>query len=146
MKTIITIIAAASLLAVMLTAGDVAAAGNSIVGTWNSTFAANGMACSVQSIYESDHTYSELLHCGNLMTHQSGTYVMSGDLLVRTVEDWAPKQQWVVGSCVGCGYWQTMDKPPGGSYRVNFISGSKATLHDVNLGGTLTIYRSAPNG
>jgi len=143
-KSSITVLAAASVLGLMLSVGEVAAANNSIVGTWHSEFAANGMACSMQSIYESDHTYSELLHCGNLMTHQSGTYVMSGGLLVRTVEDWDPKQQWVVGSCVGCGYWQTMAKPPGGTYRVTFASAAKATLHDVNLGGTLTIYRSSP--
>jgi hypothetical protein len=78
------------------------------------------------------------------MTRQSGTYVLRGDLLVRSVQDWAPRQEWVVGACVGCGYWQATEKPPGGSYRVDFIDANTATMHDLNLGGTVTMHRASP--
>ncbi|HXW52322.1 MAG TPA: hypothetical protein VEJ41_10055 [Candidatus Acidoferrales bacterium] len=120
-----------------------ARAGSSLVGTWQTVLSVDGTRCSMQSIYERDGSYSELLRCGSLMTHQAGTYVLRGDLLVRNVEDWAPKQQWVVGACVGCGHWQTTAKPPGGSYRVDFLDANTATLHDLNLGGTVTMHRAS---
>lgn len=134
---------AALLTASVLLLAKPAAAARSLVGTWEGTFTANDVRCSMQSIYQSDKTYSELLHCGTLMTHQSGTYVVHGDLLVRSVEDWDPKQQWVVGACVGCGYWETLAKPPGGSYKITFSGANTLTLHDVNLGGAITMHRSS---
>jgi hypothetical protein len=128
--------------AVLVIAIPPARAASSIVGTWQGNFAANGTPCSVQSIYQSNGTYSELLHCGSMMTRQSGTYVFHDGLLVRSVTDWDPRRQWVVGACVGCGYWETLAKPPGGSYRVNFNGANSMTLHDVNLGGVLTMHRA----
>ncbi|HXW76038.1 MAG TPA: hypothetical protein VEJ20_01360 [Candidatus Eremiobacteraceae bacterium] len=125
----------------LLACTQTAFASPSIVGTWNAQFSVNGVACSMQTVYQPNAAYSELLHCGSLMTHQSGTYVLHGNLLVRSVEDWAPKQQWVVGSCVGCGYYENTAKPPGGSYNLSFPNSNTMTMKDVNLGGTITMHR-----
>jgi hypothetical protein len=38
-----------------------ATAGTSLVGTWQTVLSVNGMHCSMQSIYEHDGSYSELL-------------------------------------------------------------------------------------
>jgi hypothetical protein len=135
-------LASAAIVVVSLAFAQSADAATSLVGTWQTNFSVNGVSCTMQSIYGSDHTYSEELRCGTLMTHQSGTYVFKGGLLVRTVQDWDPKQQWVVDACVGCGHWQTVAKPPGGSYKVTFVSANTATLHDINMGGSLTMHRA----
>jgi len=129
----------AALIAV-LSFAQAASAANSLVGTWQSSFSVNGTGCSMQSVYQSDHSYSELLHCGSLMTHQSGTYVLKNGLLVRSVTDWDPKQQWVVDA-YGGGHYETMAEPPGGSYQVKFVDANTITLHDVNMGGSITMHR-----
>jgi hypothetical protein len=131
---------AIAVLIAALSFASTASAASSLVGTWQSSFSVNGTDCSMQSIYQSDGTYSELLHCGSLMTHQSGTYVLKNGLLVRGVTDWDPKQQWVVDA-YGGGHYEDMAKPPGGSYQVTFVDANTITLQDVNMGGSVTMHR-----
>ena len=131
-------IAAAAVLALAL-GGMPAARAASLVGTWQGNFAMNGTRCNVQSIYMADGNYTELMRCGTLMTRQGGTYVLRGSLLVRVVESWEPRQQYVYGTGM-----QAMEKPPGGSWRIAFPDANTLQMRDVNFGGQLVLRRASP--
>ena len=100
-----------TLLALAL-AGPVAATAQGLDGTWIAYLRVNGMGCTIKTIMGGGQ-YSELMQCGPYMTMQQGTYVVSGNLLIRNVVDWAPKDRYVVeGRPLGYDY-----NCPAGSYR-----------------------------
>ena len=164
---------AGTLLALALAAPAVVRAQNTLAGVWQSADTVNGMRCTLNLVMDSQN-YSELAQCGPYMTRQSGTYVVSGNMLVRNVIDWAPRESYHVegrplgynyncppgsyrtpdGHCPGWyggpghnyplgpgGHYETNAKPPGGSYRVAFISPNTMVWRDVNFGGTVTFRR-----
>jgi hypothetical protein len=102
---------AGAILALVLAAPIVASA-QTLDGTWVAYPTVGGLACTMQTVMNSGN-YSELLQCGPYMTLQSGTYTLSGNLLVRNVIDWAPKTGVQVdGRPLGYDY-----SCPAGSYR-----------------------------
>lgn len=121
-------------------ASEFAAAQNKLDGSWSAALAVGGQRCGISLIMQQGQRYSEMLRCGSLMTRQSGTYVFSNGTLVRNVTDWDPKQRYVLDNGYS-GHWEPNAKPPGGSYRVNFVSPNVMTWHDVNLGGNVTFRR-----
>jgi hypothetical protein len=93
-------------------AAPIVASAQSLDGAWIAHITVNGQPCTIKTVMNSGN-YSEVLQCGSLMTYQSGTYVVSGNLIVRNVIDWAPKGRYVVeGRPLGYDY----NCPPG-SYR-----------------------------
>ena len=121
-------------------ASQLATAQNKLDGSWSAALVVGGQRCGISLIMQQGQRYSEMLRCGSLMTRQSGTYVFSNGLLIRNVTDWDPKQRYVLDNGYS-GHWEPNAKPPGGSYRVNFVSPNSMTWHDVNFGGNITFRR-----
>ena len=156
-----------TLVAVALAAPSLASA-QSLDGRWQAVQFPNGTRCTFDLVMNSGR-YIEVARCGSIMTMQSGTYVVSGNLLVRTVLDFEPKQRYVVDgrplgydyrcpngryTCPGWyggpgghyplgpgGHYEPNATPPGGSYRVNFTTPDAMTWLDVNYLGTITFLR-----
>lgn len=118
-----------------------AVAQNKFDGSWKASLVVGGQRCGISLIMQPAQRYSETVRCGSMMTRQSGTYVVSNGLLIRNVMDWDPKQRYVMDNGYS-GHWETNAKPPGGSYRVNFVSPNSMVWHDVNFGGNITFRRS----
>ena len=115
--------------------------GQKFDGTWKAGLTLNGQRCIFSLVMGPGERYSELLRCGALMTRQSGTYVFSNSVLMRTVIDWDPKRRYVLDNGYS-GHWEQNAKPPGGSFRVKFTTPDIMVWQDVNFGGTITYKRS----
>ena len=128
--------------AVMLGLAAVAhlAAGQNLMGKWVGSAVVNGERIAFTMTITAGNHYIETAQAGTLMTTQSGTFVFSNGLMVRTVIDWNPKQQLVMDPPTGSHY-VPMAKPPGGSWKVTFPNANTMVLQDVNLKGTLTYQR-----
>ena len=99
------------LLAFALAAPALASA-QTLDGTWVSYSTINGVQCSLKTVMRGGQ-YSELAQCGPYMTLQQGTYYFSGNVLIRNVTDWSPKELYhVEGRPLGYDY-----SCPPGSYR-----------------------------
>ncbi|MFZ1123596.1 MAG: hypothetical protein WAN59_00455 [Candidatus Baltobacteraceae bacterium] len=124
-----------------------AAQAYTLAGTWQGSLMLGSIPCAVQTVYVPTGTYSELMRCGATMTRQAGTYVLRGNLLLRSVESWDPRTQWIVDLCPGdssrpgCGHWQQLSKPPGGTYALTFVDAGTVSLRDVNFGGQIVMRR-----
>ncbi len=126
-------------LVAMLLSGTPAKA-QSFEGQWTASVQVNGMACTVWLVMDPGR-YSELLRCGPYMTMQSGTYLYQNGVLVRTVNDWEPKDRVLVGPGGSTQRYENA-KPPGGTFRVTFLSVDAMNWYDVNFHGNLTYYRT----
>jgi hypothetical protein len=127
-------------LAFVLTA-QFAAAQNKLDGTWKAVATINGQRCTFNLVMTMGQNYTETLQCGSVMTGQAGTYVFSNGILVRDVIDWEPRKRYVLDNGYS-GHYEENAKPPGGSFRVTFISPDTMVWQDMNFGGTLTYRRS----
>ncbi len=146
---------AGALLALALAAPIVASA-QTLNGTWVEHRTVNGVACTMETIMNSG-SYSEKVECGSMMTWQTGTYVLSGNALVRHVTDFEPKWRWIVdgGPLVPYnnygryreyqgglrGHWERNATPPGGTFQVTFTSPNSMSWYDVNFHGTAYFQR-----
>jgi hypothetical protein len=154
-------------LAVALAAPAVANA-QTMDGRWHADVRVNGYPCTLDLVMNGGR-YSELARCGSMMTLQSGTYAMTGGLLVRTVLDFEPKQRYVVDgrplgydyrcpngqyTCPGWyggpggnyplgpgGHYEPNATPPGGTYTVTLNAQDMMTWRDMHWGGTITFVR-----
>lgn len=120
-------------------AAQVAAAQN-LMGKWVGSTVINGQRYAFTMTITAGNRYIETAQMGTLMTTQSGTYVFTNGLLVRSVIDWSPKQQMVMNPPLGTKP-VPVAKPPGGSFRVTFTGANTMVLQDVNTRGTLTYQR-----
>lgn len=125
---------------VLLFSAPVAKAQNKLDGVWNAALFLRGQRCRFNLVNSSGQRYTETLRCGSMMTSQSGTYVLDNGTLVRTVVDWEPKRRYVLDNGYS-GHYEDNAKPPGGSFKVNFISRDTTVWRDVQSGGTLTYRR-----
>jgi hypothetical protein len=116
-------------------------AAQDLMGKWVGSTVISGQRYSFTMTVTAGNHYIETAQVGTLMTTQSGTYVFTNGLLVRSVTDWNPKQQLVVDPPYGSHY-VPVAKPPGGSWKVTFPNANTMVLQDVNLKGTLTYQRA----
>jgi hypothetical protein len=106
-------------------------------GSWRAFYPVNGMNCRFDLVMVPTGTYHEIAQCGPYVTSQTGTYrVFPNHTIGRTVTDWTPRTQYVVGSGN-----QDTRQPPGGMYRYTFTGPNTMVWRDVNFGGTLTYHR-----
>ncbi|HEX3464257.1 MAG TPA: hypothetical protein VHS78_09455 [Candidatus Elarobacter sp.] len=118
------------------------AAQDEFPGTWHATFPMAGMRCAFDLVMTANGTYHEIERCGTIATSQSGTYrIFPNGVISRSVEDWTPKQRYIVGAQVGTGHWETNAKPAGGTFRYRFTSPNAMVWRDVNFGGVITFHR-----
>src|SRR5690242_9799649 len=128
-------------LALALTVPTVASAQNTLDGRWQAGFVLNGQRCSLNLVMDAGR-YSELAQCGTLMTLQSGTYALSGNLLVRTVLDFEPKQRYVVdGRPLGYDY-----RCPDGRYTCPGWRGGPGGNYPLGPGGHYENNATPPGG
>jgi hypothetical protein len=123
-----------------LAAATQLAAAQNLMGKWVGSAVINGERISFTMTVTAGNHYIETAQMGTLMTAQSGTYVLTNGLLVRSVTDWNPKQQYVLDPPYG-GHYQPLAKPPGGSWKVTFTNPNTMVLQDVNLKGIVTYQR-----
>ena len=117
------------------------AAAQELMGKWVGSTVINGQRYSFTMTVTTGNHYIETAQLGTMMTTQSGTFVLTNGLMVRSVIDWNPKQQLVVDPPYGSHY-VPIAKPPGGSYKVTFPNANTMVLQDVNLRGTQTYQRA----
>lgn len=129
-----------ALVALLLVAAQLFASQNKLDGAWRANIILNGQSCEMDLLMSSGLRYDETLRCGPLMTWQSGIYGFSRGLLERTVVDWAPKKRFVLDAGHR-GHYEWNAIPPGGSYRVTFISLDAMRWKDIYFGGTVTFHR-----
>ncbi|HEY0394868.1 MAG TPA: hypothetical protein VGD01_10295 [Candidatus Elarobacter sp.] len=102
----------------------------------------NGMRCTFDRVIGAHGMFGEIERCGSLVTSQRGTYrVFPNNVVSFNVEDWNPKQRYIVGVQPGTGHYEPNAKPPGGTFRYTFLSPSAMVWRDVNFGGTITYHR-----
>ena len=119
-----------------------ALAQDSLIGSWHGAIAMNGMRCAFDRVIAADGTYGEIERCGSMATSQRGTYrLFANNLVSFNVDDWNPKQRYIVGVQPGTGHYESNAKPPGGTFRYTFLSPSTMVWRDVNFGGTITYHR-----
>jgi hypothetical protein len=119
------------------------AAQDSFTGTWHATYPMAGLQCVFDLVMTGDGTYRELDRCGTVATSQSGTYrLFPNGVISRSVEDWTPKQRYIVGAQVGTGHWETNAKPSGGTFRYRFTSLNTMVWRDANFGGVIAFHRA----
>jgi hypothetical protein len=123
-----------------LLAAHLAAAQN-LMGKWVGSTVINGQRYSITITITPGNHYIETAQSGTLMTTQSGTFVFTNGLMVRSVIDWNPKQQMIVDPPYGS-HSVPVARPPGGSYKVTFPNANTMVLQDMNLKGTLTYQRA----
>ena len=111
-------------------------------GTWHATYAMAGMLCAFDLVMTANATYHEIDRCGTVTTSQSGTYrLFPNGVISRSVEDWEPKQRYIVGVQPGTGHWETNAKPSGGTFRYRFTSPNAMVWRDANFGGIIEFHR-----
>lgn len=120
------------------------AAAQSFDGTWDGSTTMNGQHITYDCVMQGNR-YSETARMGDLMTKQSGTYVVDGDTLIRSVEDWEPKRVWVTDQNSyeprPNGHWENTAKPPGGSWKVKWVDADTMVWKDVSMGGVVRYER-----
>jgi hypothetical protein len=138
-RFVFSLAAAVLVLAAVLPAG----AGESpFAGTWRATYPMAGMQCVFDLVMTAKGTYHEIERCGTVVTSQSGTYrLFPNGVISRTVEDWTPKQRYIVGARVGSGHWEANAKPSGGMFAYRIVSANTMVWRDVNFGGIITFHR-----
>jgi hypothetical protein len=136
MRIVLALIAAAA-----AAAGPASAQQNPFVGTW--TGGAGAIAFNL--VMGADMSYSEQEIAGAIMTLQTGKYVLSApDIVIFQVLDWQPKTMPVYHPTGTTGGYYTQEptsKPPGGSYRYQFVNPNSFAVQDVTLGGAMTFTR-----
>jgi hypothetical protein len=111
-----------------------------VMGKWIGSAVINGQRYSFTMTITAGNRYVETARVGTLIATQSGTFVLSNGLMVRSVLDWNPKQLMVLDPPMGSRA-MPMARPLGGSFRVRFPNANTMLLQDVNLKGTLTYQR-----
>ena len=118
------------------------AAQSTLAGTWHGVAAVNGMRCTFDRVMTPTGTYSEIERCGPYATSQRGTYrVFPNHTVSFVVEDFTPRQRYVVDAVPGTGHTEQNATPPGGTFRYTFTSPNTMVWTDVNFGGTITFRR-----
>ncbi|HVS47234.1 MAG TPA: hypothetical protein VMS32_11310 [Verrucomicrobiae bacterium] len=120
-------------------AWGVGLAANSLVGHWQGAATVGGGSYAFDLVMQSNGTYVDTVRVGRIASTDSGTWKIVGGLLHFTVTDWEPKQQ-CFPPPTGC---QPVPEPPGGLYRVQFLSPNAMRWQDVNYGGIVN-YERAP--
>ena len=116
------------------------AAPDEMKGVWAGTITISDpfpMQCSVTLTHTAGKHYRELVQCGPYLTSQSGTYVFEHGQLVRTVEDWEPKEIYDPTTRTN----QKTPKATGGSFLVTFTTPASMTWTDTRLGGVIQFRR-----
>ncbi len=116
------------------------AAADEMEGVWAGTITISNpfpMQCSVTLTHSAGKHYRELVQCGRYLTSQSGTYVFEQGQLVRTVEDWEPKEIYDPTTRTN----QKTPKATGGSFLVTFTTPASMTWTDTSLGGVIQFRR-----
>ena len=124
----------------LFTAPGSYAAPDEMKGVWAGTITISDpfpMQCSVTLTHTAGKHYRELVQCGPYLTSQSGTYVFEHGQLVRTVEDWEPKEIYDPTTRTN----QKTPKATGGSFLVTFTTPASMTWTDTSLGGVIQFRR-----
>jgi hypothetical protein len=114
-------------------------------GTWQGNTTASGMAIAMELVLGgADRSYSLQMRSGPYMTLQTGLYIVSDQTIGFQVLDWEPKTLPVyhpVGTTGG--YWthEPTHKPPGGTYRFEFLSPRSIRFEDVSTGEVSVLNR-----
>jgi hypothetical protein len=119
-------------------------------GKWESVNYVSGQQVRIELVMLAGQRYSETVVSGPYRTLQSGTYVFNGNVLMRSVQDFAPRKQWIVdvvadpysptGNRLG-GHWQDLTTPPGGRFQVTITSADTMFWKDLDFGGSITFHR-----
>ena len=135
-------IAAATLVLATLSAAR--AQDERFVGSWRGVVNLNGYPITINLILQADRQFTEQEISSAAMTMQTGTWVVTGDVLTLNVEDWQPRTQAVYHPTGTVGGYYTQEpaaKPPGGTYQCRFLSPDAFTMLDVNTHGEMRFDR-----
>jgi hypothetical protein len=114
---------------------------NPFQGSWQATY----QGIQVTMTMDANMRYQQTLAAAVGQTWQTGHYTVAGGILNLDVDNWEPKTRnvYVPTGTVG-GYYlpEANARPAGGTFRYHFDGPDMLTLHDANLGGTITYTRS----
>ena len=117
---------------------------NPYVGAWRGVVTMNGLAITMDLIMQPDMRFSEQEATYAGVSMQTGTYIIAGDQLTLNVEDFEPKTHPVyhpTGTVGGYFTYEPNAKPPGGTYRVRFLSADSFIVRDVYYLGEMRFDR-----
>jgi hypothetical protein len=122
-------------------AGAAHAQGIDLTGSWRG----QAMGVTFTLVVTPDQRFSQQQINGTLMTAQQGRIVPAGPGMVSfVVEAWSPQTMPVYHPTGTVGGYYTQEPtspPPGGTWQVTFTSPDAMIMHDVQMGGSITMLR-----
>ncbi len=135
----------AAIAIVLATISTAEAQDDRLVGSWRGVVYANGYPITINLILQPDKRFTEQEVSNVGMTMQTGAYIVVGDQLTLSIEDWQPKTQAVYHPTGAVGGYYSQEptaKPPGGTYQCQFLSRDAFIMRDVAFNGEMRFDRA----
>jgi hypothetical protein len=108
-------------------------------GSWKALVNKGGQECAVNLLLGSDRHYNQTVQCAGKLSHQSGSYTFSKNVLTLNVVDWDPSQGSLTNRYPD--RQQPSAKPSGGRYRFSLPTFNTMILRDLDSGEKITFHR-----